>query len=51
MLIFGRTHKCKEYEHWNEKKVWIVSGMKWTLPKNKRDPQKDASETRTLSIQ
>ena len=47
MPIFGRAHECKEYEHWNEKKVWIVSGMKWTLPKNKGDPQKDASETRT----
>ena len=27
------------------KKVWIVNEMKWTLPKNKGDPQKDTSET------
>ena len=35
MPLFDRAHKCKEYEYWSEKKVWIVSGMKWTLPKNK----------------
>ena len=43
--IFGRAHEYKEYEHWSEKKVWIMSGMKWTLPKNKGDPQKYVSET------
>ena len=40
MSIFGRAHECKEYEHWSKKKVWIVSGMKWTLSKNKGDPQR-----------
>ena len=44
MPLFGRVHKCKEYEYWNEKKVWIVSVMKWTLSKNERDPQKDTSK-------
>ena len=51
MPLFGRAHKCKEYEHWNEKKVWIVSGMKWTLPKNKETPNMNTSETRTHSGQ
>ena len=49
MPLFGRVHECKEYEHWNKKKVWIASGMKWTLPKNQGDPQKDTSETQTHS--
>ena len=40
MPLFRRAHECKEYEHWSEKKVWIVSGMKWTLSKNKGDPQR-----------
>ena len=44
MPLFGRIHKCKEYEHWSEKQVWIVSGMKWTLPKNQGDPHMDVSE-------
>ena len=47
MPLFGRVHECKEYEHWSEKKVWIVSGTKWTLPKNQGDPIRDTSETRT----
>ena len=51
MPLFDRVHECKEYEHWNEKKVWIMSGMKWTLPKNKEDPHKDVSETQTHSNQ
>ena len=38
MPIFGRVHECKEYEHQSEKKVWIVSGMEWTLLKKKKDP-------------
>ena len=38
MPIFDRVHKCKEYEHWSEKKVCKVSEMKLTLPKKKRDP-------------
>ena len=38
MSLFGGVHKCKEYQHWSEKKVWIVSEMKWTLPKKKKDP-------------
>ena len=51
MPLFGRDHECNEYEHRSGKKVWIMSGMKWTLPKNKGDPQKDTSETRTHSGQ
>ena len=51
MPLFGRAHECKEYEHRSEKKVWIMSGMKWTLPKYKWDPQKDVSETRIHSGQ
>ena len=51
MPLFGRVHECKEYEYWNEKKVWIVSVTKWTLSKNKRDPQKDTSKIRTHSSQ
>ena len=51
MSLFDRANKCKEYEHWSEKQVWIVRGMKWTLPKNKRDPQRDTSKTRTRSGQ
>ena len=47
MPLFGRVYECKEYEHWSEKKVWIVSGTKWTLPKNQGDPIRDTSETRT----
>ena len=47
MPLFGRVHECKEYEHWSEKKVWIVSGMKWILPKNQGDPHRDTSETQT----
>ena len=47
MPLFGRAHECKEYEHWSEKKVWIVSGMKWTLLKNQEDPHMDTSETQT----
>ena len=38
MPLFDRVHQRKEYEHYSEKKVWIVSGMKWTLPKKKKDP-------------
>ena len=49
MPLFGRAHECKEYEHWIEKKVWIVSGMKWTLPKNRGDPHRDTSETQSQS--
>ena len=49
MPLFGRAHEYKECEHWSEKKVWIVSGMKWTLPKNKGDPHRDTSETWTHS--
>ena len=49
MPLFGRVHECKEYEHWNKKKVWIASGMKWTLPKNQGDPHRDTSETQTHS--
>ena len=45
MPLFGRAHECKEYEQWSEKKVWKMSGMKWTLSNNKGDPQKDVSET------
>ena len=51
MPLFDRVHECKEYEYWNEKKVWIVSVTKWTLSKNKRDPQKDTSKIRTHSSQ
>ena len=51
MPLFGRAHECKEYEHWSEKQVWIVSVMKWALPKNQGDPYKDANETRTHSGQ
>ena len=47
MPLFGRAHECKEYEHWSEKQVWIVSGMKWTLPKNQGDPHRDTSEIKT----
>ena len=38
MPIFGRVHECKEYEHWSEKQVWVMSVTKWTLSKKKRDP-------------
>ena len=33
------------------KRTRIVSGMKWTLPKNKGDPQWDTSETQAHSGQ
>ena len=49
MPLFGRVHECKEHEHWSEKQVWIVSGMKWTVPKNQGDPHRDNSEMQTLS--
>ena len=51
MPLFGKAHECKEYEYWSEKKVWIVNGMKWTLPKNKGDPHKNTSKTWTHSSQ
>ena len=38
MPICGRAHECKEYEHWNEKKVWIVSGMKELYQRTKETP-------------
>ena len=38
MPLFGRVYECKECEHWSEKKVWKMSGTKWTLPKNKERP-------------
>ena len=47
MPLFGRAHECKEYEHWSKEKVWIVSVMKWNLPKNQGDPHRDASEMQT----
>ena len=43
MPLFGRVHECKEHGTL-EWKVWIVSAMKWTLPKNQGDPHKDTSE-------
>ena len=49
MPLFGRVHECKEYEYWNEKKAWIVSGKKWTLPKNQGDPHRDTRKTRIHS--
>ena len=39
MSIFGRVHKYKECEHWSKIKVWIMSKMKWIIPKNKKDHQ------------
>ena len=51
MPLFGRVYECKEYEHWSEKQVWIVSVMKWTLPKDQGDPHRDTNETRTHSGQ
>ena len=45
------NNECKEYEHWSEKKVWIMSGMKWTLPKNQGDPHRDTKEKQTHSGQ
>ena len=51
MPLFGRVHECKENEHWSEKQVWIVSVMKWTLPKNQGDPHRDTSETQSHSGQ
>ena len=50
MPLFGRAHECKEYEHWSET-VWIVSGIKWTLPKKQGDPQRDIGKTQTHSDQ
>ena len=47
MPCFGRAQECKEYEHRSEKKVRIVSGIKW----NKRDPQRDTSKTQTCLSQ
>ena len=49
MPLFGRVHECKKCEHWSEKQVWIVSAMKWTLPKNQGDPHGDTSEIPTHS--
>ena len=51
MPLFGRVHEYKEYEHESEKKVWKVSGMKWTLPKKRKDPQRYISRTQTHSGQ
>ena len=47
MPLFGRVHRYKEYEHHNEMRMWMMSGMKWTLPKNQGDPHRDTSVTRT----
>ena len=49
MPLFGRVHECKEHEQWSEKQVWIVSVMKWALPKNQEDPYRDTSKTRVRS--
>ena len=38
MPLFGRAHKWKACEHWNEMRVWIMNVTKWTLPKNKKEP-------------
>ena len=47
MSLFGRVHECKKHKYWSEKKVWIVNGMKWTLPKNQWDPHRDIAGTQS----
>ena len=45
MPIFNIVHEYKNCEHRNEVKEWIMSRTKWTIPKNKRDPQNEHSKT------
>ena len=50
MLIFCRVHNYKEYEQWSGIKVWTMSGIEWTLPKNKeKKPPKFVLVTRAFS--
>ena len=50
MPIFGRIHEWRECKQWSGIKVWTMSGMKWTLSKNKeKRPSKFVLVTRVLS--